>query len=211
LIESLNASFHISAAAPATSITLDEFNKACATRGGSGGLDHYRTFLTTVKIAKCFNKVEACKLLAHVVWETKGLRQLEDEFCTVPGNANICKQKYGSGPNGVIYYPRGCLKVSGQEYYRNFSKWEFGDGNESRLVKNPGMVAASILTAWDSAGWFWKKNVHDHSGTFGKTLEIIRPSDCSNWFERCNHYNLVRVACGLPEMRNLRPMCECPQ
>jgi len=200
----------------ANKISLEEFNKACGTKGGSGGSTLYSNFIKSLKRAKISenNKVEQAKYLAHTIWETLAFRQLSEVFCLNKANEGQCRKAYGSGPNGVIYYGRGCLQLSHDYNYRGCSQSLFGNPNV--LLNNPERVAKDNSLAWESAAWFWAVNVHDNTQTFGTTLKKINGQlECdggsagANMWKRCDHYREILAICKIHVPKDRTADCYC--
>jgi len=187
----------------AKSITLDQFNRAAQTKGGSGGQDEYNLFINSFTRAQISEKIEAAKYLAHTVWESMGYTAMREMYCQNPDNLQSCRDAYGTGPGGVIYYGRGPLQLSHDYNYRAASQSIYG--NADRLLNDPDLVARDKGVGWDTASYFWSANVHAHSETFGSTLKAINGAlECSggsnqeNMWKRCDHYRQILGILGIP-------------
>jgi len=184
-------------------ISLDQFNRACQTRRGSGGASQHNSFIASFGKAGIRDKLEAAKYLAHTVWESLGLSAMREQFCQNSANLQRCREAYGTGPGGVIYYGRGPIQLSHDYNYRTASQSIFGDANV--LLNDPDRVTRDPKTGWDTAAYFWSVNVHDNSQTFGSTLKKINGAlEChggqngENMWKRCDHYRSILNILGIP-------------
>jgi predicted chitinase len=163
--------------------------------------------------ARITDKYEAAKYLAATVWESLGLTATRELYCLNPANQQACKNAYGSGPGGVIYFGRGPMQLSHDYNYRAASQNIFGDPNV--LLNDPDRVARESKTGWNTAAHFWSENVHDKSKTFGQTLRRINGAlECEggshghHMWTRCDHYRgiLGHLGLKLPHRQN---DCHC--
>jgi predicted chitinase len=132
-----------------------------------------------------------------------GLTAMRELYCANGNNEQACRNAYGSGPGGVIYYGRGPMQLSHDYNYRAASQNIFGDPNV--LLNDPDRVARESKTGWNTAAYFWSANVHDNSATFGQTLKKINGAlECEggshgeNMWKRCDHYRDILGILGLP-------------
>jgi len=187
----------------ANTITLEQFNQACRTRGGVGGADQYNSFIKSFPRAGIVDKNEAAKYLAHTVWESMGVSATREIFCLNPDNYWQCANAYGTGPGGVVYFGRGPIQLSHNYNYRAASQNIFG--NPDVLLNDPDRVAREAQTGWNTAAYFWATNVHKNRQTFGSTLKSINGAlECQggshgeNMLKRCDHYRGILGMLGMP-------------
>ena len=145
----------------------------------------------------------ANKLSLHIC--SGGLQFKAEIACTTPGSNYNCPYDYrtaGDNPN-QFYYGRGYLQLSWSYNYGPASSYLFGDS--SVLLNNPGLVASDDATAWNTAFWFWRTNVHSAalSGNFGATTNVINGGlECSPCRNACStrygYYLKALTAFGLP-------------
>jgi len=116
---------------------------------------------------------------AQILWESDGLRAKKEYACAQSG----CPGQYQTPQDvpGKRYYGRGYIQLSWHYNYLAASKDLYGD---DRLAKDPDQVANNDGIAWDTAFWFWKKNVHSApgvaQGNFGATTKAINGGlECS--------------------------------
>lgn len=135
--------------------------------------------------------------------ESLGYTAMREKFCLNPANTGNCRNAYGSGPGGVIYYGRGPMQLSHDYNYRTASQNIFNNANT--LLENPDRVARESKTGWDTAAYFWSANVHASAQTFGGTLKKINGElECQggmhgeNMWKRCDHYRDILKILMLP-------------
>jgi len=199
---------------PGLNPSQDQFDRACRTKGGSGGSDQYNSFTRSLQRARIGDRMEMAKYLAHTVWESAGLSSMREEYCQNPANLQNCRNAYGTGPGGVIYYGRGPMQLSHHYNYRDASQKIFGDVNV--LLNDPDRVARDSQTGWDTAAYFWSTNVHDNSQTFGSTLKKINGalecdggSAAKNMMIRCERYRDILQILELPLPHDKQHDCYC--
>jgi len=142
--------------------------------------------------------------LTHFMWESDGLRAKREYACAETG----CPGSYetpGCDAGGQDYYGRGYIQLSWCYNYEPASYDLFGD---NRLVTDADQVARNENTAWDTAFWFWKVNVHSKGGVaegmFGVTTRAINGGlECDGAHQdtarhRYDMYKIVRRVFSLP-------------
>ncbi|CAG7717116.1 unnamed protein product [Allacma fusca] len=118
-----------------------------------------------------------------------------------------CPGKYkqaNCGAAGKTYYGRGYIQLTWCSNYKAASGDLYGN---DRLVQDPDLVARDENVAWQTAFWFWRKNVHSRvgvsQGKFGVTTRAINGGECTNSKlhlrakKRFQIYNNCRKAFGL--------------
>ena len=134
---------------------------------------------------------ELAMFLSEILWESGGLIYTSEIAC----QGNNCPDSYrspGDDPN-LFYYGRGYIQLSWSYNYKAASEDLYGD---DRLVTNPDQVANDEDTAWKTAFWFWKTNVHDDSGVqsgqFGSATNKINGGlECNPCQGACNNRNEI--------------------
>jgi len=139
----------------ASSLTIDEFNKALTDCGYPQAPDKYKPFLeAATKYAKITSKLELAMFLAQVAWESAGLKAKEESDAL----KGLCNDKYKLKDDvpGKHYWGRGYIQLTWSYNYKAASQALY---NSEKLLKNPDIVAKDEKAAWDTAAWFWKENV----------------------------------------------------
>lgn len=134
------------------------------------------------------NNQEAAMVLAHMLQETGGLKQLREEKCLRNNcdgeyrcnDADWCRPRNCDRP-GQYYYGRGYLQLSWCANYQEASRAIF---NDDRLLDDPDMVARDDGLAWRTAFLFWKNEVRNtpgvQQGQFGVSTRKINSMECTS-------------------------------
>ena len=184
-----------------------EFSNTVTTSGYQAPtLAQYNAFSSQLPTGGITTTIEACMFLANVIHETGGLLLLR-ESCSSNNCAGSypCQGTCSNCPAGQYYYGRGYIQLSWCYNYMSASQALY---NDERLYTNPDQVASDENTAWATAFWFWKANVHNQpgisAGEFGVSTRAINSMECSPaaapYSEAKNRYLIYQncfKACGL--------------
>jgi len=118
------------------------------------------------------NKLELAMFLTQVAWESDGLKAKE-EYEALQGHCND-KYKANDDVAGHHYWGRGYIQLTWSYNYKAASQDLYQNDD---LLQNPENVATDEQKAWDTAAWFWAKNVHSQLAAspqeFGLTTRAI--------------------------------------
>ena len=162
-------------------ITWEEFQKAFLLNNyPTPTFIQYENFIANAEpLGGITTKRELAMFLAQIMWESIGLRYIQEVDCVNTG----CPGHYQTENDfpGARYYGRGYIQLSWAYNYKNASLGLFGD---LRLYTNPELVAQSDEIAWAVSFWYWKEHVHSKpgiaEGQFGVSTNAI------NGFLECN-------------------------
>lgn len=166
----------------------------------------YTTFLTGLPQGSITTRQEAAMALSQFMHESDGLRARREYACMDPPHCPDHYRTPGCDVPGQFYFGRGYIQLTWCGYnYNPFSLDYFGD---DRLRFTPDLVASNDNLAWDSAFWFWRRDVHNFPGVqqghFGATtraingnLECVNPGGHHIARLRFERYQRIRTAWGL--------------
>lgn len=147
--------------------------------------------------------------LAHVVHESAGLNELEEEGC----ESEKCQSKYLQGCGGrssKSYHGRGFLHLTGDCNYRTASeRLRQGD----RLLSEPELVRNDMSIAAKTAISFWMEDVNPKNRrkagqrnslpSFGDTTKKINSIECHHSLPQAQRrwylYRAITKALGAPQ------------
>lgn len=132
-----------------------------------------------VKIGNITSQDEMAMYLAHVLYHSNGLQQRFDPMCKkidTDGckSLNLNATVFGTEVN---YFGRGYLWLQGQSAYQDCAKDLFG--NDATLLMYPDAIRANEPLNWAVSAWVWKKFVQPYMSTFGSTIKLLRPTQCT--------------------------------
>ena len=132
-----------------------------------------------VNIGNITSKDEMAMYLAHVLYHSNGLQQKIDPMCEQPNGAgcmslNLNATVYGTSVN---YFGRGYLWLQGQSAYQDCTKDLFGE--DATLLTYPDAINHSDPLNWAVSAWTWKTFVQPYMTTFGSTIKLLRPTQCT--------------------------------
>jgi len=154
--------------------TFQEFvNAVVATGHGAPSQAQYDSYIAGLSHGLITTKQEAAMALTQFIHESDGLKAKREYRCENTG----CPGDYetpGCDVAGQDYYGRGYIQLTWCFNYQPASQELFGS---DILVQDPDMVARDEGTAWNTAFWFWKTNVHFQPGVqegqFGASTRAI--------------------------------------
>ena len=175
-------------------VSFDQFVKAVTSSNGypTPSQAQYDSFNNNYASAGGItSNRELAMFLSEILWESGGLVYKSEIAC----KDNNCPGSYrspGDDPN-KFYYGRGYIQLSWSYNYKAASEALYGD---DRLVSNPDQVANDEDTAWKTAFWFWKTNVHSdpgvQNGQFGSATNKINGGlECNPCRGACNNRNAI--------------------
>jgi predicted chitinase len=153
-------------------VTQDQFIKGLTSNSfPAPSATAFNFFVNGIPKTGVSSKRELAMFLAQIMHESGGLQVTSESACGLSG----CYGQYDSSANGISYYGRGYIQLTGRANYAAASKYLYGD--ENVLLNNPNTVATNVSVAWDVSFWFWKAIVHPAPGVtdglFGASTKAI--------------------------------------
>jgi len=188
-------------------VTFTQFQNALTKNGfKSPSREQFNNFNKYAQnIGGIVDAEEAAMALAHIIYESDGLRRTREGGDQVKSSNSFTFTSQCRLPD-QFYLGKGYLKLRGCNNYFTASEAIYGD---FRLHENPDQVAEHDNVAWATSMYLWGDRAHPvkevQMGKFGASIKELTEDECTtlaNWNAetRFKIYGVIRQAFDLPGM-----------